>query len=197
MDDWHSDRSADYVGMFGDGLAHIEAHRVRVPAPKWKVRGVGVKKQSTRDGAQIVYRRGVKLAVEVPEPGVMVYLTDSGADPREANVQRERIEAEYELSVKRSPNVKLVSQREDGTYGQVLTLSFVNEDTKYEVQPFTQQALLEPEFKFVFPQDREALAITIRSLLESAIERGLVDEVGARELLKGLVGELEGRGSGS
>jgi len=39
--------------------------------------------------------------------------------------------------------------------------------------------------------------VTIRSLLESAIERGLVDEVGARELLKGLVGDLEGRGSGS
>ena len=34
--------------------------------------------------------------------------------------------------------------------------------------------------------------VIIRSLLESAIERGLVDEPGARELLEGLVGELEG-----
>ena len=190
VDDWHRDRSADYVHMFHEGLAHIEANRIQVPAPAWEVRGVGVKKQPTHDGAQIVYRGGIKLAVQAPGSGVAVYLTSTGADPREANVQRERIEDEYELSIRRSPNVKLVSQRDDGTYGQVLTLSFVNEDTKYEVQPFTQQKFLEPEYKFVFPEDREALAVTIRSLLESAIERGLVDERGARELLRTLAGEL-------
>ena len=190
VDDWHRDRSAEYARMFKDGLAHIEAHRIQVPAPMWEVRGVGVKKQPTRDGAQIVYRCGVKLVVDVPEPGVVVYLTETGADPRESNVQRQRIEDGYELSVKRSRNVKLVSQRGDGTYGQVITLSFVNEDTKYEVQPFSQQKLLEQEFKFVFPEDREALVVTIRSLLDSAIERGLVDEAEARELLEGLVGEL-------
>jgi hypothetical protein len=197
VDDWRRDRSAEYVRMFCDGLAHIAAHRIQVPPPKWEVRGVGVKKQPTHDGAQILYRGGVRLAVRAPEPGVVVYLTDTGADPREANVQRERVEDRYALSVKRSPNVRLVSQRADGVYGQVLTLSFVNEDVKYEVQPVTQQALLEMEFKFVFPEDREALAVTIRSLLESAIERRLVDEAGVRELLEGLVGELGKRGAGN
>lgn len=38
--------------------------------------------------------------------------------------------------------------------------------------------------KFVFPQDREALVVTISSPLESAIERGLVDAAGAIELLE-------------
>lgn len=44
---------------------------------------------------------------------------------------------------------------------------------------------------------REAPVAAIRSLLESAIERGLVDEVGTRELLEELVGELGTRGSGN
>ena len=189
VDDWHRDRSAEYVRMFCDGLAHVAAHRIQVPEPVWKIRGVH-QKQSTHDGAQVVYRRGVTLVVQSPEADIVVYLTDTGADPREAGVQRERVEDRYELSVKRSPNVKLVSQRADGVYGQVVTLSFVNEDAKYEVQPVTQQALLVREFKFVFPEDREALVVTIRSLLESAIERGLVDQAGARELLKELVMEL-------
>jgi hypothetical protein len=205
VDDWRRDRSAEYVRMFTDGLAHIEANRVRVPAPRWEVRGIGVKTQSAPEGAQIVYRNWARLAVEVPEPGVVVYLTDTGADPRQADVQRERVEERYELSVKRSPNVRLVSQRADGAYGQVVTLSFVNEDVKYEVQPFgyaqggpvTQQALLEPEFKFVFPEDRESLVVTIRSLLESAVERGLVDRNGIRKLLEGLVEELSQRGAGN
>jgi hypothetical protein len=195
VDDWHRDRSAEYVRMFTDGLVHIEANRVRVPTPRWEVRGIGVKTQSTPDGVQIVYRNWARLAVEVPEPGVVIYLTDTGADPRQAGVQRERVEGRYELSVKRSPNVRLVSQRADGVYGQVLTLSFVNEDVKYEVQPVTQQALLETEFKFVFPEDRESLVVTIRSLLESAIARGLVDQAGVRELLKGLIGQLGQHGT--
>ena len=44
---------------------------------------------------------------------------------------------------------------------------------------------------------REVLVVAIRSLLESAIERGLVGETGARELLEGLVGELKKSGSGN
>jgi hypothetical protein len=35
------------------------------------------------------------------------------------------------------------------------------------------------------------LVVTVRSLLESAIERGLVDRAGARTLLDGLIGEIE------
>jgi hypothetical protein len=197
VDDWHHNRSAEYVGMFTDGLAHVEANRVRVPTPRWEVRGIGVKTQSTPDGAQIVYRNWARLAVEVPEPDIVVYLTETGADPRQADVQRERVEDRYELGVKRSPNVRLVSQRADGVYGQVLTLSFVNEDVKYEVQPVTQQALLVREFKFVFPEDRESLVVTIRSLLESAVERGLVDRNGIRKLLEGLVEELNQRAAGN
>ena len=38
--------------------------------------------------------------------------------------------------------------------------------------------------KFVFPQNREALVVTISSPLESAIERGLVDAAEAIELLE-------------
>jgi len=191
VDDWSRDRTADYLRLFQDGLAHIQANRIKVHPPLWEVRGIGVQKHMTDDGAQIVYRSsGVILTVKVPEPGVLVYLAETGEDPRAAKAQRQKIEDAYELSVKRSPTVKLVSQRADSVYGQVLTLSFINQDTKYEVQPVSQQRLLESEFKFVFPQDREALVITIRSLLESAVERGVVDEVGVRELLEGLVQEL-------
>lgn len=59
-----------------------------------------------------------------------------------------------ELSIRRSPNVKLVNQREDSTCGRVLTLSFTNQGIKYKVQMVTRQTLLEPEFKFVFRTER-------------------------------------------
>jgi hypothetical protein len=39
------------------------------------------------------------------------------------------------------------------------------------------------------------LVVTVRSLLESAIERGMVDRAQARALLEGLVGEIEDENS--
>jgi len=39
--------------MFKGSLARIEIHRIAVLAPEWEVRGVGVKKQASRGGAQM------------------------------------------------------------------------------------------------------------------------------------------------
>jgi len=58
-----------------------------------------------------VYRNWAKLNITVPEPAVAIYLTNTGTDPRELNVLRELMADSHELSVKHSPNVKLVSQR--------------------------------------------------------------------------------------
>lgn len=186
VDDWHSDRSGDYVRMFHDGLVHIEANRVQVPAPSWEVQGKYAKKESTRQGARIVYRREAKLLVCVPESGVVVYLTDSGADPRDAKTQRQRVQDRFDLAINGSPDIKIVSQAQNGAYGQVILLSFFNEDTRYEPQPVGQPRLLKElgeEYKFIFPEDGEGLVVTIRSLLTSAIERGLLDKAVVIKLL--------------
>jgi hypothetical protein len=190
VDDWHSDRSDEYLQLFKGALDAIARNTIKVPEPVWKAQGIGVKRNETQDGAQVVYRGGVKLTVSVPEPGVRVYVTSTGDDPRDSGIQRQEVTDTWETTVNRSLNTKLVSQSADGAYGRVLTLSFVNDDIKYEVQPFAQRKLEDEEFKFVFPQDREALVVTIRSLLESAIERGLVERDAIAELLEGLAGQL-------
>lgn len=190
VDDWRRDQSAEYVRMFTDALAHIEAHRIAVASPKWEVHGGGAQVQPIRGGAQIVFRRNVTLTAQVPEAGVVVYLTDSGEDPCEAQVQRQRIDSRFDLAVSRGCNVRAVSQAQDGSYGSVIKLSFVNDDDLYRVRPVTQQKLLREEFEFVFPADREALAVTLRSLLEEAIARGLLDHPDAKRLLEDLADSL-------
>jgi len=188
-DDWNADRSDAYVKMFGDALAAIAGNRIKVPEPIWKAQGIGAKTTSTAGGAEIRYRSGVRLRVEAPAPGVRVYLTDSGDDPRRSDVQRVEIKEPWESTLNRRRDVKLVSCSADGAYGRVLTLAFTNEDMQYEPQPVAQQKLGEEEFKFIFPKDRDALMVTLRSLLVNAVERGLVDWAGARELLGQLAEE--------
>jgi hypothetical protein len=188
VEDWHRDRSDEYVQMLQDALERIEANRIKIPAPDWKIRGVH-SKEGLRDQIQIRFRGGVVLEVHAPEPEVTVLVTDTGDDPREAQ-QRQAVENQFDLSIKRSCVVKLVSQGEDGSLGRVVTLSFINEDRKYEISPLSQQQLLEREFKFVYPEDRAALEVLLSSILKDVIKDGLVDEKAARELLISLADEL-------
>jgi hypothetical protein len=189
VDDWHRDRSHEYAQMLAAALERIEANRVKLPVPKWKVRGVH-KKEDLPTRSQILFRGGVTLEVQVPEPGVKVLVTDTDEDPRTA-LQRQAVEDQFELSIKNSRVVKLVSQGEDGSFGQVITLSFVNEDRKYEIAPLTQQQLLEREYKFVYPEDKEALRVLISSILQDVIKQGLIDEDEARQMLIDLSHKLE------
>lgn len=194
VDDWRSDRSDDYVRMFKEALQAIAGNKIRVPEPHWKTTGIGVSRQDTQDGGtQIRYRNWVKLTVSPPEADVRVFLTSTGEDPRQPGVQRQQVQDTWEETIRRSPTIRLVSQNADGAYGRVIRLSFINEDRRYEVQPVSQQRLIQEgaEFKFIFPEDEEALAVTIQSLIEQAIERGLVSKQKVSEVLKRLLSEFQ------
>ncbi|MFQ5854904.1 MAG: hypothetical protein ACE5LU_04580 [Anaerolineae bacterium] len=187
--EWHRDRSDEYVQMLEAALERIEANRIKIPVPDWKVRGV-YRKEELQTQSQILFRGGVVLGIRVPEPGIKVLVTDTGEDPRTAQ-QRQEVKDEFDLSVKKSCAVKLVSQGRDGSFGRVVTISFVNEDRKYEIAPLTQQQLLEREFKFVYPEDKAALQVLLSSILRYVIKHGLVNEEEARQLLTDLADKLE------
>jgi hypothetical protein len=189
VENWHRDRSDEYVQMLEAALNHIAAHRIKIADPVWKIRGVH-RKEELQAQSQILFRGGVVLEVRLPEGGSSVLVTDSGEDPRTA-LQRQVVKDNFEQSVTRSCVVKLVSQGGDGSFGRVVTLSFVNEDRKYEIAPLTQQQLLEREFKFVYPEDRAALIVLLSSILKDAIKQGLVNEEEARQLLMELASKLK------
>lgn len=191
VDNWHRDRSDDYVQMLEDALQHIEAHRISVPLPVWDVRGVGQRKSGSDTETSVSFRGGVVLEVAAPEGSVKVLMTDTGEDPREA-LQREVITNKHELSVKRGRVVKLVSQGQDGNFGRVVTISFVNEDTKYEVTPLSDQsAIWDREYKFVFPKDEAALRVLLESILKDVMKNDIVDADTAREILETLARDIK------
>ena len=139
---------------------------------------------------RITFRKGANLVVQTPKDNVAVLLTDTNEDPRTAQ-QRQVVELKFELSVKRGCIVKLVSLGADGSFGQVITLSFVNEDQKYEVTPLSQQNIFDREYKFVYPQDKDALEVLLTSIMKEVIDKELVSEEEARKLLKDLAKQIK------
>lgn len=191
VDDWHRDRSDEYVQMFEAALERIAANRAKVPLPAWKVLGV-CRKEDAGDRTQVFFRNGVQLEVRSPAPDIKVLVTDTGEDPRTA-LQRLTVEDEYKLPVKQTRVIKLVCQGGENTFGQVVTLSFINEDTKYEVAPISQQRLIgDREYKFVYPIDKEALRVLLGSIMRDVLKQGLVKPDEMRHMLTELADHLEG-----
>lgn len=188
VDNWNSDRGDQYIQILQNALKHIEANRVKVPPPQWDV-SEAQEVNRTGTAAQVTFRKGVTLVVEPPEPGVKVLLTDGGEDPREAT-QRETVTDRFELRIQKGALVKLVSQGADGSYGRVVTLSFVDADSKYRVAPLTEQQLWEKEYKFVFPKDEQALEVLLTSILKDVLEKNVVTEEQAQEILQNLVANV-------
>ena len=188
VDFWNRNRTDEYVEMLEAALRHIEDNRITLPAPVWKIRGVH-RKEDLQSRSQIVFRGGVILEIHSPELGVKVLVTDTDDDPRTA-VQRQEVKDKFDLPVKNSRLVKLVSQGEDGSFGQVITLSFINEDRKYEISPLTQQQLMEREYKFVYPEDKEALRVLLTSILRGVVKDGLADEDDVRQMLVDLADKI-------
>lgn len=88
--------------------------------------------------------------------------------------------------------MQLVSQGQDGTFGQVIQLSFINQDTKYEVAPLRQQTLLEQEYKFVYPQDKESLEVLLLSLMREILKDKVLDQDQIQQLLHDVAAKLKG-----
>jgi hypothetical protein len=183
VDDWHRDRSDEYIQILEAALKRIEDNRVKLPFPKWNVHGIGAtKKENSRNFYQVSFRRSVTLALEPPDPLQKVLLTDNNEDPRHA-AHPQVVDSKSDLTITKSCVVKLVTQGNDGSFGQVLALSLTNDDRKYEVAPLSQQNIFDREYKFVYPKDKAALEVLFDSILQEVVQYKLLSEEDVRQFL--------------
>lgn len=191
VEGWSRDRSIEYIEMLHHGIERIEAHRATVAPPEYAIAGT----TSNPGQTQFSFRGSTKLTVRPPEVGVKVRITNTGEDPRTAQ-QFESVEQATELTITATSDMKLVSQAPDGTFGAVIVLSFMNDDTRYRAFPVAQPKLIgELEYRFFLPNDKEALHILLESILQYVMNEGSINHTDVIELLARLRSELETRSS--
>ncbi len=193
VEQWTTDRTADYLSTLQAALERIAEHRVPVDAPRYEfTKGESVGESGGPYEKRVKYRGPLKVVIEAAPESECAYFTDTGDDPRRPDSQRERVSERFTYAMDRgNKQLRLVSQAESGKYGRVITLELIDEDHKYVVDPGGKQiGLRETSTTLVLPIDRRSFEITLRSLIDSAVDLSDMTKDDVKAVIEDVLAQL-------
>jgi len=79
---------------------------------------------------------------------------------------------------------------DQGNYGKVTTIEAINELQKYKITRSVQGSLGDEMVSFVFPKDKGAAKITIKSLFEEIINATTFDSIELGDITSKILSEI-------
>ena len=183
---WIVDKTNEYLDKIRTGKKVIEENELRVESAEVILSG---DYKRLKDGS-ILYTGTLNVLLKHKDPGMKIFITADGSDPKSTYFHREEAVGQFKFEVKDNITLKFVSQDKDGNFSRVTSLSITNEDKKYEIRLPKQLIIGEPQVSFYFSESIKGLAITIKSLLKRALERKIVDKKELRQEIERMLNEI-------
>jgi len=191
--DWNADLTKNYLAKILDGVQHVERNRIKVPSPTRELVG------SYREEKGNVYFTGpLKLRLTHSDPGVCIYVTDTGQDPVRSAKERDEFKGSKEFDIARLAQarqafvtIQYIAQDAEGNWGVLEKLVFIDETQ--------ENAIRKPKglFKegkttvhFVFPTTPAGFAASCRTFFESALENNVISREQLRQLVEDILDSL-------
>jgi hypothetical protein len=184
--DWIADKTNEYLEKIRTGKKIIDENMLRVESAEVILSG---DYKRPRDDS-IKYTGTLNVLLKHKDPGMKIFITRDGSDPKSAYSQREEAVGQFKLEVKDNPILKFVSQDRDGNFSRITSFYITNEDKKYEIILPKQLTIGETQVSFCFPKSIKALAVTIKSLLKRSIEKKIIDKKKLRQEIERILNEI-------
>lgn len=195
--DWNTNLIRDYLGKLQEGLGHVEKNRIKVTPPSRTL--IGEHQEETE--GDVRFSGPLVLQLSHSDPKVRVYVTDSGAEPQRSPGGRTEFCGSQELDIARLARsrhgrvtIQYVAQDEDGNWGVVQRLDFLDEAHASEIHQPQQRALhegaREEPVRFIFPTTEPALVRALSTFFESALDAKLVHLPRLRALVQEILDAL-------
>jgi hypothetical protein len=136
-----------------------------------------------------------KVTITLPKGVAGIVYTINGDDPKKSDqIKQVADKANLAEELKDLPNVviKLRPVDAEGNFGEMQTVQIVNKDKEYEVTVENNDIFGGAEGRFRFPEDDYSLVLVLRSLIEQAQKRKLIDAKKAQKV-KEAISELSSR----
>jgi hypothetical protein len=179
VDDWRRDRTAEYKKKLGAALKFIEEHGITIPNPKFEIKGVDV--VEVPGGHHVDFRGSVEVKLSPPSSGVTIRLINTDEDPRTAR-QFEEITKVQTIKIETSCILRFVCHNEQGDFGEVIQVQFVNVDDKYKIRKSFD--LDDERWLFKFPPDVESAKIFFASAVETLVNNKVFSKELGQKLLE-------------
>ena len=184
--EWIADKTNEYLEKIRTGKKVVEENELR--AENAEVILSGDYKRPKDDS--ILYSGTLNVLLKHKDPGMKIFITANGSDPKSTYSHREEAVGQFKWEVKDNITLKFVSQDKDGNFSRVTSLSITNEDKKYEITLPKQLIIGEPQVSFYFSESIKGLAVTIKSLLKRALEKKIIDKKKLRQEIERILNEI-------
>lgn len=184
--EWIADKTNEYLEKIRTGKKVIEENKLRVESAEVVLSG---DYKRPKDDS-ILYSGTLNVLLKHKDPGMKIFITADGSDPKSTYSHREEAVGQFKWEVKDNPTLKFVSQDKDGNFSRVTPLSITNEDKKYEITLPKQLIIGEPQVSFYFSESIKGLAVTIKSLLKRALEKKIIDKKKLRQEIERILNEI-------
>jgi len=184
--DWTVDKSNEYIEKIRSGKKIIEENELKIENAE--VSFDGDYRKEKKDS--IVYTEILNVLLKHKDPTIKIFLTTDGSDPKSIHSQREEASGQFKLKIQDNITLKFVSQNKEGNFSRVTALSITNEAKKYQIILPKQLTLGEPQVNFYFSKSPKGLSITIKSLLQQALEKKVIDRSKLRQEVERILNEI-------
>ncbi|MHA1331934.1 MAG: chitobiase/beta-hexosaminidase C-terminal domain-containing protein, partial [Candidatus Hodarchaeales archaeon] len=186
INDWTVDKSNEYIEKIRIGKRVIEENELKIENAEVSFDG-DYKKE--RDDS-IVYTEILNVLLKHKDPTIKIFLTTDGSDPKSIYSQRKEASGQFKLKIQDNITLKFISQNKEGNFSRVTALSITNEAKKYQIILPKQLTLGEPQVNFYFSKSLKGLSITIKSLLQQALEKKVIDRSKLRQEVERILNEI-------
>lgn len=191
VDSWSIDYADSYLSKFENALRRISENAISVSIPEYSVRRGEITNESgNKYQKNITYRGELSIGIKPSSDSQCAYLTTNGDDPRNAESQRQKITQPFTTSIKqKNVKYKFCSQANDGKYGKVVTIEFIDKDQIYVIKP-AQLLPIGEAAPHRFPEDPQGLQVSIESLVSNLIENTDVTKNDVKRVLEKILQNL-------
>jgi hypothetical protein len=182
---WSSDNVEAYIGRMRKGKDHIETKAPQVGRLK-----LDFENDSSRNDSTVTYHGELILHAGTEDGRGTIFYTLDGSDPV-ASPQCQKLAPGEKLAILGNRQIKLLVADDSGNYSAVQTIQAIDELQKYRIARPAQTNALEEAVTFIFPNSREAVHITVSSLISELAGSGLLSMNELRQLVLDALSQLE------
>lgn len=185
--EWAVDKTNDYLDKIRIGKKEIEENESGLENAEITLSG-----EYRDDGKDSIFYTGnLKLQLRHKDPGIKIYITTDGSNPKSPTSCRIEASGKYELEIKDNIKLNYIScDKKENKYSRLKSIFITNENKKYEISLQGQQTLGEQQATFYFPGNVKELMVTLRSLLKNALKLKIINKDSIHKEVEKVIKEI-------
>jgi hypothetical protein len=171
VQNWASDKVAEYLNQIRSGKEYIDANRIKVEPPRLEVDNAS----EWLDGDDLSFKDKVELKFADLKHDAKLFITEGNADPLDPTAPRQEWKADESLVIRENKTIRYAVQDNEGNWSPVKEVHLINTNAPYLPTIGVPHLLDKMRLVQFYLKDADSLSVACRELFSQCIKLGIMD----------------------